>query len=234
MSSIWIGFDPRESAAFAVARRSIRRRLTQPIRIEGIVLDEMRQRGLYTRPTRKRLGRLYDEISEHEMATEFAISRFLTPHLAKTGWAMFADCDVQAGGNVARAFNLLDNRKALYCVKHQYTPRDGEKMDGQVQANYARKNWSSVMIFNCDHPSNRKLTLDLINGVPGRDLHRFCWLEDDEIGELDASWNWLVLEQPEPKDVNIVHYTLGGPWLPGFEDVPYANEWRGELMRWAA
>jgi hypothetical protein len=52
------------------------------------------------------------------------------------------------------------------------------------------------MLFNCDHPSNKKLTVEMINTLPGRDLHRFCWLEDDEIGELDPGWNWLVGEQP--------------------------------------
>lgn len=236
MPSIWIGFDPRESAAYAVARDSIESNLTQQIPVRGVVLDYLRQEGLYTRPTTTRLGRLYDEISQHEMATEFAISRFLVPHLANDGWALFADCDVLARGNLARLFdyNSDHSKYAVMCVKHDYQPQSLVKMDLQRQSTYARKNWSSVMMFNCDHPSNRKLTLELINSVPGRDLHRFCWLEDHEIGELGPEWNWIPGHSDKTIDPKIVHYTEGGPWLEAFKSAPYADEWRGYLNRWAA
>jgi len=154
--------------------------------------------------------------------------------LARTGWAMFMDCDILVRSNVLRLFENLDESKALYCVKHDYRPLLGDKMDGQAQQMYARKNWSSVMVFNCDHPSNKKLTVELINRVPGRDLHRFCWLEDDEIGELEPRWNWLVGEQENPGDPAIVHYTLGYPGLGAqFHDLPYAGEWFAFLHRWA-
>ena len=69
MPSIWIGFDPRETAAYAVARQSINFYITQQIPVRGLVLDELRKKGLYWRPTERRLGKLYDVISEHEMAT---------------------------------------------------------------------------------------------------------------------------------------------------------------------
>lgn len=232
--SIFIGFDPREADAFAVARETIRRRLNTPIPIHGIVLEDMRERGLYWRPTQSPNGKLWDEISEAPMATTFAISRFLTPHLAKEGWALFVDCDVMARANVDELFALADHRCAVMCVKHFFSPPAGVKMDGQEQTRYARKNWSSVVLWNCAHPSNAKLTVDLINTVPGRDLHRFCWLKDAEIGELSPEWNWLVGHSSTHIDPKIVHFTDGVPSFRGYENQPFADEWRTELKRWAA
>lgn len=234
MRSVYIGFDPRETAAYTVARESIRLFMTQQIPVCGLVLEDLRKQGLYWRPTERRLGKLYDVISEHTMATEFAISRFLVPHLAGKGWALFMDCDMLLRSNLARVFDGLDPSKAVYCVKHDHVPDYIVKMDDQVQSAYPRKNWSSFMIFNCEHPSNRKLTANLVNTVPGRDLHRFCWLEDHEIGELPVEWNWLVGHSDERVIPKNVHFTDGGPWFDAFQDVPYAEEWRSTLHRWAA
>lgn len=231
--SIWIGFDPREADAFAVARESIKRRLNSPIPIRGIVLDDMRAAGLYWRPTHRPNGKLWDEISEAPMATEFAIARFLTPHLAQAGWALFVDCDVMARVNGEELFALADPSKAVMCVKHKFEPPPGVKMNGQEQTRYARKNWSSVVLWNVNHPSNKALTVDLINTVPGRDLHRFCWLKDDEIGELEPCWNWLVGHSSPNIEPKIVHFTEGVPSMRGYEDQPYAEQWRNELARWA-
>ncbi len=234
--SIYIGFDPREADAFAVARESIRRRLNVPIPIHGIVLDELRKRGLYYRPTQRPNGKLWDEISEASMSTEFAIARFLTPILAKEGWALFVDGDVLARANVEELFRLAEAQvdKAVVCVKHRFDPPPGVKMDGQEQTRYARKNWSSVMLFNIQHPANKALTVELINSVPGRDLHRFCWLSESEIGEIGVEWNWLAAYSSPSVKPKIVHFTEGTPAMRGYEDQPYADEWRNELARWAA
>lgn len=232
--SIWIGFDPREAAAFAVARETIRWCSGDDVPVYGIVLSEMVDRGLYRRPTERREGRLYDVISEHPMATEFAISRFLTPLLARRGLALFMDCDVLVRRDIRTIFDGLDPDKAVHVVKHHHEPTELTKMDGQAQSRYARKNWSSVMVFNCDHPANKTLTVDLINSVPGRDLHRFCWLADEEIGELGVECNWLVGHSPPHPDPMIVHLTDGIPTMPGYENVEYADEWRAALVRWAS
>lgn len=230
--SVWIGADPREVAAFAVARGSIRRKLTTPLPIKGIILKDLERDGLYTRKTEIKDGKLWDTISGAPMSTEFAISRFFTPLLAKDGWALFVDCDVMARVNLNELFQLADPKYALMCVQHDYTPKQTTKMDGQIQTVYSRKNWSSVMLFNVDHPSNKNLTLEMLNTVPGRDLHRFCWLKDTEIGALDPKWNFLVGESPAT-DAAIVHFTLGAPCMPGYESVQYADEWREELNIWA-
>lgn len=230
--SIWIGFDPREAAAFAVAKQSMSQRLTQPIPIKGIVLDRLKEEGLYYRETERRDGRLWDVISGAPMATEFAISRFLTPILAKTGWALFTDCDVLARKSLARLFELANPKYAVMCVKHRHDPPEGVKMDGQAQTRYLRKNWSSVALFNCDHPANKLLTVEMINTLPGRDLHAFCWLEDREIGELPAEWNHLVGHTQSNEEPSLVHFTDGLPYMPGYESVPFAEEWRAALNRW--
>jgi len=233
--SVWIGFDPREADAFAVAKASLTRRLTQPIPVRGLVLDHLKAQGLYTRPTSRKDGRLWDEISEAPMATEFACSRFLVPFLNDyQGLALFMDCDMLVRSNVVRLFDRFDKSKAVMVVKHNHQPPEGTKMDGQVQTRYARKNWSSVMLFNCAHPSNKALTPELVNSVPGRDLHAFCWLKDDEIGSLDASWNFLVGHSDPEIVPDIVHFTDGIPTMPGYENSAYADEWHAELARWAA
>lgn len=234
-NSVFIGWDPREAACYAVARASIQRRLTTPVPVRGVMLDQLRRCGLYRRPTERRAGLLWDVISDHPMSTEFACSRFLVPHLAERGFALFMDCDIMARVNLGELFSLADSTKAVQVVKHNYAPALGTKMDGQVQTRYARKNWSSVMLFNCEHPSNRNLTLDMVNELPGRDLHRFCWLEDDEIGELHPRWNYLVghTQLPEGEEPSLVHWTEGAPCIDGFEQVEYAAEFREEFEAWA-
>jgi hypothetical protein len=232
--SIYIGFDPRETDAFAVARHSIHRHAVLPYPVRGVVLTDLRTGQLYNRPTSHRDGRLWDDISEAPMATEFACSRFLVPTLAKSGWALFMDCDMLVRRDLKYLFDLARDKYAVMVVKHHHEPPEGTKMDGQMQTRYARKNWSSVMLFNCDHPSNQKLTVELINTVPGRDLHRFCWLDDHEIGELPPEWNYLVGHTNEVPNPSIVHFTEGTPGMAGYEDCEFADEWRSELNAWAS
>jgi hypothetical protein len=232
--SIWIGFDPREADAFAVARHSIQRRLTQPIPVNGLVLSKLREQGLYYRPTSIRDGRLWDEISEAGMSTEFSNSRFLVKEMAGSGWALFVDADFLALENAVRLFDLADDSKAVMVVKHNHVPTSGTKMDGQVQAAYSRKNWSSCMLINCEHRANRALTVEYVNSVPGRDLHAFKWLADEAIGELPPEWNYLVGVTRSNIQPKFIHMTEGVPSMAGYENCEFADEWRAELTRWAA
>lgn len=232
-NSIWIGFDPREGAAYAVCRDSIRRHLTQPIPIHGVVLDDLRRDGLYTRPIELRDGQLYDPISAAPMSTEFAISRFFVPYLAETGWALFMDCDMLVKESLVRLFESLDKHYAVYCVKHNHVPAESVKMDRQEQTKYPRKNWSSFCVYNCDHVANKRLNLRTLNMLPGRDLHAFCWLHDNEIGELGPEWNYLVGVSPDTIRPKVIHYTKGGPWMDGFEEVEFADQWNEALRVWA-
>ena len=236
--SIYIGFDPREAETFAICRHTLRKHAPD-IPIHAICLDEVRNAGLYWRPTSVRDGRMWDDISEAPCSTAFAISRFLTPVLAKAagriGWALFLDSDILAMDDVDELFAECDPSKAVMCVKHNHVVEDNSiKMDGQLQTLYRRKNWSSVVAWNLAHASNRKLTVQTINTLPGRDLHAFSWLADDEIGALGPEWNYLVgySKRDESWQPKLVHHTEGGPWLPNYQDVEYADEWRAARASW--
>lgn len=243
--SIWIGYDSREATAFAVAVHTIRR-FDRYTPIFGVVLADLQERGLYRRPTRTIIngdGRqhLIDELSIRDdydgtITTEHANARFLVRHLVKErtklgeplGWALFTDCDVMWRASPDHLFALADPSKALMCVHHDHRPTEKVKMDGQVQTIYPRKNQSSVKLINCDHPANAALTIDLFNTLPGRDLHRFCHLDDTEIGELPPEWNYLVgfSKLPEGVEPKLVHFTRGLPDMAGWENQEYADEWR--------
>lgn len=235
--SIYVGYEPREEEAFAVCLHSIRRRLTGHIPIHGLRLRELKNRGLYYRPTETRgtngKKQLWDTISDAPMATEFSISRFLVPHLAQRGLALFMDCDMLVRADLNSLFSLCTSQEAfddyaVWCVHHQYAPTAVAKMDGQMQTIYSRKNWSSVMVFDCDHKANAALTPRMVNTLPGRDLHAFCWLKDEQIGSLEEKWNWLAGHSSKSIVPSIIHMTTGGPWFPEYATVDYADDWRKE------
>lgn len=145
------------------------------------------------------------------MSTEFAISRFAIPLLQRSGWALFIDCDFVAIADVADLFALANDKYAVMCVKHEHVPLEAIKMDDQLQTVYARKNWSSCVLWNLEHPGNRRLTIEMLNTLPGRDLHAFCWLLDSEIGDLPKHWNTLagVDSKEETAEARFLHFTLG-------------------------
>lgn len=234
---IFIGFDPREAAAFAVARETVMRNAPSNWPVRGLVLADLQATGLYSRPIEMRPGVdrqiMWDVISDAPMSTEHANARFLVPHLATQGWALFMDGDMLVRGDLQRLADQFDDRFAVMCVKHVHAPPLGVKMDGQQQTLYSRKNWSSFVAFNCDHPANEALTPEVVNTLPGRDLHRFCWLMDSEIGEFDQSWNFLVGHTQPNVEPDVVHFTEGCPDMKGYENVPYAEEWRLCLNDWA-
>lgn len=221
---LFIGYDHREREAYDVAVKTLRK--VSALEPTPLVIDRLTDCGLLRRSMDRR-GQMYDLPSNAPCATEFAISRFLTPMLAQTGWALFVDCDVLFLADPHELLQHADQSKAVMVVKHPTQEGDALKMDGQVQTHYRRKNWSSVMLFNCDHPANRRLSLQDVNERPGRDLHGFYWLADEEIGELPAGWNWLVGVQPIPPAPRIAHFTLGGPWLPGWRGAEHDDLWLG-------
>jgi lipopolysaccharide biosynthesis glycosyltransferase len=226
---VFIGEDPKEKAAGVVARASLKRRAKTPVSCTSLHLDRLASSGLLRRPVDAR-GALYDLHSQAPQSTEFAISRFLVPMLAQQGWALFVDADVVFLEDVGKLLAIADPKFAVYVVKHQHSPTAETKMVDQVQTRYSRKNWSSVCLWNCDHPANRRLTLDDVNHRPGRDLHAFYWLHDSEIGTLPPRWNWLVGEQPMPDNPAIAHFTNGGPWLPGWAGAEHDDIWLDEAL----
>lgn len=212
---IFIGYDSREDLASQVCKHSI---LThQPSAdIHLLKQPQLREQGIYYRS--------YDSLG----STEFSITRFLVPYINNyQGWALFCDCDFLFLTDIAELFALADDSYAVMCVKHEYTPDKQTKMDGAVQHQYPRKNWSSLVLYNCSHPSNSRLNIELVNNSTGLDLHRFAWLQDNEIGELPLAWNWLVGWNQEPRDGSpkALHYTEGGPWFQQYRQCEYSQLW---------
>jgi len=213
---VFVGWDSREDIAYQVCADSLKRHSSQPLQIIPLKQEQLREKELYWRPK--------DPLA----STEFTYTRFLTPYLAGyQGWAVFVDCDFLFTGDIAGLFALADERFALMCVHHDYRPSETVKMDGAAQSVYPRKNWSSLVLWNCGHPANRVLTPELVNRESGQYLHRFQWLGDDQIGQIPTEWNWLEGWYPLPKSgaPKGIHYTRGGPWFPDWQNVAYADLW---------
>ena len=215
----YIGYDAKEDIAYRVCKQSLINKSTISISVKSLKLYELISKKFYTRSI--------DPLA----STEFTYSRFLIPALMNyNGWAVFCDCDFLFFEDISLLFNSLDDNKALYCVQHDYTPKEKHKMDGQKQSIYPRKNWSSFMVFNCSHPSNKKLTKEIVNAESGSFLHQLKWLDDSEIGSLDERWNWLEgwTSNHNKSEPFAVHFTRGGPWFDEWQDVEFAKEWNRE------
>ncbi len=228
---VFIGFDEREADAAHVARKTLREVTNGEIEPEFLCLPKLHDQGLLTRPTDHRGGRDYDMHSNAPASTRFAISRFLTPILCQQGFALFVDADVVFHEDPRQMLREIQSKHAVSVVKHAPVATAAVKMGDQTQLSYERKLWSSVMLFNCDHIANRRLSLRDVNERPGRDLHRLYWLNDHEIGDLHPRWNWLVNVNPDPPvdeiDLyGIAHFTLGGPFTPGWTGAKHDDIWK--------
>jgi len=212
---IYIGYDPRESAAFYTLAHSISRRSSVPVSIAPLMQSQLKR--LYWRPRGP------------TESTEFSMTRFLVPALSEyRGWSIFMDCDMLCRADIAELAREIERQrdKAVLVCKHDYVPKTQRKFLDQVQTKYPRKNWSSVMVFNNERC--RALGVDYVNAASGLELHRFAWIEDDAIGELPLEWNWLVGEYDYNPAAKLVHYTIGGPYFPEYRDCDYADEWFAE------
>lgn len=218
MRKVFIGYTSYQDVVYQVAKHSIERHSTD-VKCHPIIQSSLRELGIYYRKQDKK------------GSTEFSITRFLTPWLAGySGWVLFCDNDVLAVSDLNEMFDQADDKYAVMCVKHTHTPKDNIKLDGQVQTVYPRKNWSSVVLWNLNHPKNRQVTPELINEVSPLYLHRFMWLDDSEIGELNLEWNWLVdwYRAPDNGSPKFLHYTDGGPYFKNYQNCDYADLWLNE------
>lgn len=215
MIPIFIGYDPREAVAYHVCSNSIIRHSSQPVSISPLALNILK--GYEERHT--------------DGSNHFIYSRFLVPHLMSyKGWAIFMDGDMLLRTDITELWNLRDDSKAVMVVKHDYKTKMTEKYLGAKNENYPRKNWSSVILWNCGHPDNIVLTPSLIEKQTGAFLHRFTWLNDELIGELPKVWNWLPDEYGENSEAKLLHYTLGTPSFHDFATTPMGNEWHRERI----
>jgi len=215
-----VGFDEREAVAFSVLSRSIHHRASEPVTLAPVKLSQLE--GVYRRPR------------DPLQSTDFSFSRFLTPWLCDyRGWAVFMDCDMLVLDDIAALWRLRDDRYAVQVVKHHHVPREDTKFLGAKQTKYGKKNWSSVMLMNCERCT--RLTPEYVNAASGLELHQFKWLESDElIGDIPSRWNHLVGYDAPRIDAALVHYTIGGPYFEEYRNCEYAAEWfseRQEMLR---
>ena len=235
MNTVYIGYDPKEYAAYEVLKFTIERISGKNTpRIVPLKRDILEHIGMYTRKFRTIHGQPYDLIDGKPFSTEFSFSRFLVPALnLYEGKALFMDSDMYIRADINELFELCNmNYYPLWCVHHKYEPEKSIKMDGKEQHPYRRKNWSSLMMFNCGHELNKKLTPEVVNTQTGRWLHGFEWLPDKEadIGRIPEEWNWLDSHSDPELEAKNVHFTTGGPWFRkwaprGAIEGKYATEW---------
>lgn len=219
--NVWVGFDPREAVAYHVFCQSVIERTGEPVAFKPLALGMLPG---------------YDE-THRDGSNQFIYSRFLVPCLEDfQGWALFVDGDMLCRRDIAELFALRDSSKAVQVVQHDYRTRNPFKYLGTSMvsgnADYPRKNWSSVILWNCAHPANRVLTQRYVMERTGAHLHRFAWLKDSEIGALPVEWNHLVREQPA-RDAAIAHYTCGVPGIGAYSHDEFADEWlhtRGRML----
>lgn len=212
---IFIGYDPREAVAYHVCVNSIIRHASQPVNITPLALSTL---GDYTE-------------THSDGSNQFIYSRFLVPYLMDyQGWAIFIDGDMLLRGDIAELWKLQDQYCDVMVVKHDYETKMTEKYMGSKNENYPRKNWSSVILWNCQSWPNRKLTPEFVQKQTGSYLHRFTWVEDERIGELPKGWNWLPDEYGTNSDAKLLHYTLGTPCFHDFATTPMADEWHRERI----
>lgn len=239
--TVYIGFDGTQEIASKVCEFSLRRRSSLPLIVRHLMVDAAKDAGAYDRPFHTESGQRIDDRDGKPFSTDFSFSRFLVPALELyQGWALFCDGDFLFIEDVANLFAWKNDAYAVMVVKHQHRPTKDEiarrKMDGREQTKYYRKNWSSLVLWNCAHPSNRLVTANAVNHQPGQWLHAFSWLKDHEIGSLPHRWNFLAgINEPGKRETPAgIHYTLGGPWFEQCKDVPYAQTWRDELAIYRA
>ena len=208
--NIYVGFDQKEAVAYHVFCQSLIDNSSLPLKISPMALKNLQK---------------YDE-KHTDRSNDFVYSRFLIPFLNNfNGWALFADGDMICQSDIKELFDLRDDRKAVMVVKHNYETKQEKKYLGNINENYPRKNWSSVILWNCNHSKHKILTPTFVSEQTGKFLHRFSWLEDKDIGELPLEWNWLAIEYEDNTNAKIIHYTLGTPCFSDYKNTAMAEIW---------
>lgn len=214
---IFIGYDPREAVAYHVCCNSIIRHASVPVAFTPLALNTLR--GCY-------------EEKHTDGSNAFIYSRFLVPYLCGfKGRALYLDGDMLVKDDVAKLFGCLRHDHDVAVVKHNYTTKARAKYLGNKNENYPRKNWSSVIVWNCGNYPNHCLTPEFVAEQTGAFLHRFQWLNDGRIGELPKQWNWLVDEYEHNDEAKLLHFTLAIPSFQAYEDCDHSKEWWDELHR---
>ena len=213
---IYIGYEPRQHIAYEILKFSLQSNSSSPLDIHPLHLNRLRRETAFCRP--------HDPLQ----STEFTYTRFLVPHLCDyAGRALYMDCDMICFGDIAEVYSLDLSNHWIRVVKQLQVVAHPTKMDGRIQTSYPRKNWSSLMLLNCERLTC--WTKEAVEQRPGKWLHRFEPIPDERIGPIPPQWN--VLDRYD-NQTQMIHYTEGGPWLPGFEAHPFGDIWFEYLKRY--
>ena len=205
---VFVGYDPREAVAYHVCCQSILEQTKAPVSFHPV-------RG-----------------ERRDGSNDFIYARFLVPWLCGfSGSAVFVDGDMIVRGDISDLFALRRLDVGAQCVQHAYKTKHPTKYLGNKNADYPRKNWSSVILWNCAFRPNRILTPEYVASKSGAFLHRFLWLQDNQIAPLPDAWNRLVLEQPVQESDRLLHYTIGTPCFQEYADCDHAEEWHAAYRR---
>ena len=216
---IYLGYDGKvEPIAYYVCMQSIIEKSSIPVRFTPLALNTLKD---------------YTE-THTDGSNSFIYSRFLVPYLNNfKGMALFLDGDMIVKGDVAELLYEFDPSEAVKVVKHSYKTKHPVKYLGAKNEDYPKKNWSSVMLWNCSHWLNRQLTPRFIQEQTGKYLHRFQWLKypEEQVGKLDETWNHLVGEYEYNPDAKLAHFTLGSPCFKDYQTGDYSEEWWNTYKR---
>ena len=211
---IFVGFDGEvEPVAYHTFCQSVIEKATIPVSFTPLALNTLNN---------------YMETHD-DGSNAFIYSRFLVPYLCGfQGYALYVDGDMLCRDDIDKLVDEIDPFAAVSVIKHDYKTKFPIKYCGNKNEDYPKKNWSSVMFWDCGHIKNKRLTPEYIMTNTGSHLHRFEWLKNDFtdlVGELPIEWNWLVSEYDYNADAKLVHFTIGTPCFHNFKDCDYADEW---------
>jgi lipopolysaccharide biosynthesis glycosyltransferase len=219
---LYFGFDPREEFGSHVFCSSVIHRAKRPVSLIPLHLD------MFT---------AFYGAGQRDGTNNFIYTRFLIPFLQNfQGWAIFADgADMVCQGDISELWAMRDPMKAVMVVKHDYKTKHARKYVGTgmeaPNEDYPRKNWSSLMLINCNHWEWLDMTPERVAELPGSVLHRFSFMAEDSIGELPKEWNWIADEYGENQQAKMLHWTAGVPGFSAYANAPMADVWAKEAAR---
>jgi len=205
MIPIFVGYDKRESVAYHTFCQSVISHTKAQVSFSPLSGEQ------------------------RDGSNSFIYARFLVPHLMHNkGWAIFADGDMICNDDIETLWNMRRPEYAVMVVQHNYRTKHPVKYLGAKNEDYPRKNWSSLILWNCGHWQNQILTPEYVKQSSGADLHRFRHLDESKIGALPLEWNWLAMEYPENNKASLIHYTIGTPCFTDYTACDSAELWHNQ------
>ena len=224
INTIYVGYDSRFPLAYEACKRSINK-YAPNVFVKPLIKDELQKLGLYQRE------------DENESSTEFTYLRFLIPYLqGYQGHTIYCDSTMMWRSDPREMTKYLNKHMAAAVVQHNISScPSATKLGNQPQVYYPRKNWASVILFNCSHPECRRLIPKVIKEQTPKWLLEFDWIENPaSLGMIPLEYNYLIGYYSDPMSdsgIKAVNYTDGGPWDVNYRDLDFVDEW-DSYMSW--